>query len=298
MHRGVVLNFLFNFSPRLDVACYNNSVASGKWSNASEPGNELEVSTFSCDQLPPELFPIIFAMAKSDLPSLALVNRQWREIADSKELHGEMFPQSAFGKKDWNVYFSEMDAGNEPFLPRCVYGDFEEGDLLTFIPKILKMKDEEGNITNKPLTLALMGELAKNSRSEYQTSYTSGSWQPVINDPRTSGSSHWVLLKGKAVGKSKCFRDQKKLVKEQGKGASISALIDTVVSISLKFIKTGECCILKDHVDDLFYLRLRDKFETMRLICGFGPAGLVVRIYFDDDDDSTGVAVARKSIGA
>ncbi len=128
----------------MDVSYYDSSIAGAKSSYASESDKQLEVLTCSFDQLPSELLPIIFAMAKSDLPSLALVNRQWMQIADSKELHGKIFPQTAFGKKDWNSYFPGVGAGNESFLPRCAYGDFEEGDLLTFIPEILKMRMKTG----------------------------------------------------------------------------------------------------------------------------------------------------------
>ncbi len=105
-----------------------------------------------------------------------------------------------------------------------------------------------------------------------------------------------MFIKGKAIGKSKCFADQEKLVKEQGKGASVSGLIDTVVSIFTKFNKTGEYCILKDHAD-LFFVRLRDQIAEYRVICGFGPAGLDVSSNSDFARDYIGVAVARKSIG-
>ncbi len=279
----------------MEVPFYNSSVIGEKLSYAGEPGNQLEVSTSSFDQLPTELLPIIFAMAKSAVPTFALVNRQWREIADSKVLQDDIFPQSAFGKKDWNRYFPGM-AGNETFLPRCAYGDFDQGDLLTFIPEILKMKDEDGNIRDEPVTLALMGELVKNSRSQYKTSLKICDEQ-AIYDLRTSGPSRWVLIKGKAIGKSMCFVDQEKLVNEQGKGASVAGLIDMVVSIFTKFIKTGEQCIFKDRAVDILFIRLRDKSER-RLLCDFGPAGLLDISSFDDrGTEIIGVAVARKSIG-
>ncbi len=280
----------------MDVPYYDSSVDCRKWSNANEPGNQFEVLTFSFVQLPPELFSLIFiTMGKMELPSFALVNRQWREIADSKEFREIIFPQSAFGKKDWNHYFPGVDAGNEPFLPRCAYGDFEEGDLLTFIPKILKVKNKEGNITEKPFTLAFMGELVKNSRSIYSTSFNVESLNICINDPRTSGSSHWVLIKAKPVAVNEYFSDQEKFVTDQGKGANVSGLIDTVVSIFTKFIKTGDYCIL-NNAENYTYIRLRDQVKESRAICSFGSAGLLVSYTFDDNDNHMiGVAVARKS---
>ncbi len=285
----------------MDVFRYCNNVVVGDCSYVSETDNHSEVSLLSFDQLPLELFPTIFAMAKSHLPSLALVNRQWRKIADSKELYEKIFPASAFGKKDWNCYFPEIDPGNEPFLPRCAYGDFEEGDLLTFIPKTLKMVDKYGNIIEKPLTLSLMGKLVKNPKSIYKTYYSYDSWKKAIIDPRTSESSHWALIKGKSIGKNMFFDDQVVFVEQQGKGASVSGLIDTVVSIFNRFIKSGEDCILtpenKNQPEHFFYVRVKDKIDGMKVVCGSGPAGLCVNPSSGFSFDYVSVAVARKSIG-
>ncbi len=96
--------------------------------------------------LPTDVLPIIFQNVKTDLPNLALVCKNWKAIVDNKQFRETICPVKAFGSRAWKEYIG-VDAGEEPLLPRRVYGDMEKGNyFLTFIPEKVKMSQVNGKV--------------------------------------------------------------------------------------------------------------------------------------------------------
>ncbi len=257
-------------------------------------------------------------MLKAELPNLALVNKYFLKVADSKELTQRIFPfYKAFGEKDYSLYYDVEVVGKVSLPPRRSYGDLaRKGGRLTLVPQNVKVLLDE-----MPLTKKMMGELAKNAKSEHQIGYHPTIWSPAIESKTTltqkicgclpaswftpsEEATHWVWTEGDAIGHNLCYSDQEALAKRQELspgvtgGADVVGLRDGIVTAFTTFTKTGETCFDWDPVNGGgTWIRTKDKVERDRGTCGFGPSGLDVINIFGIDNDFIGVAVARKSFG-
>ena len=89
-------------------------------------GQPMEIDPIvQFSELPMDVVPIIFQNLKADLPSVALVCRNWKAITDGEGFRQMIRPAQAFGVQEWKEYIG-VDAGDEPRLPRRAYGDLEK----------------------------------------------------------------------------------------------------------------------------------------------------------------------------
>ena len=113
--------------------------------------------------LPLDVTRIIFQNAKADLHKLALVCKEWRNLADDKVLRETIRPAKVFGSREWKEYIG-VDAGEELPLPRRAYGDVEKGNYyLTFIPKSVKVTQENKKIDDASMDIDVVKEVPLDS---------------------------------------------------------------------------------------------------------------------------------------
>ncbi len=162
--------------------------------DSGEPMEVDSISSFS--ELPIDVIQIIFQNLKADLPNLALVCRNWKNISDDKGFREMIRPAQAFGTKEWQEYIG-VDAGAELRLPRCAYGDLEREDgLLTFIPDKVKVTKENGVVEEVLLdNLEVIGKLVENPKKGNKTGYAIGSWSEAILEKTKLEKPHWVWIK-------------------------------------------------------------------------------------------------------
>ena len=265
-------------------------------------GQPMEIDRIvQFSELPMDVVPIIFQNLKADLPSVALVCRNWKAIADGEGFRQMIRPAQAFGVQEWKEYIG-VDAGDEPPLPRRAYGDLaKEGGLLTFIPE--KVKDIENGKEVLLDNLEVIGKLVGNPKKGNKTGYTIDVWPEAISEKRKQEKPHWVWIKKEVIGRNKSYDQQQELVaKEENKktpGANISGLIDTAISVFMEYVRSGEQIFVWDPPvnGQRTWVRVNEQTRGYRIGLGFAPSGLCVHINCARDLDFVAVAPSRKSIG-
>ncbi len=278
--------------------------------------------------LPADVLPIIFQNGKTDLPNLALVCKNWKAIVDNKEFREMIRPAKAFGSREWKEYIG-VDAGEELPLPRRVYGDMEKGNYyLTFIPKSVKVTQENGKLSDTSMdievakevpldSLEVIGKLVANAIKGNKSGDYPDSWILPIREKRNLEKPHWVLISKEIIGRSEDYKDQQKLAKEENKnnpGTNISGLMDTAISLFMEYVRSGERnFIWNSDNSKLKGVRVIEQTQGSRLCLGFANSGirfdsysntyyacfgLHVDGYSDHGDGRFGIALARKFYGS
>ncbi len=252
--------------------------------------------------LPIDLFPRIFQDLKVDLPSVAMVCKNWKALADDGEFRKMIRPAQAFGAQEWKEYIG-VDVGEEPCLPRRAYGDLQkEGGLLTFIPEKVKVIENGNEVLLD--NLEVIGKLVGNPKKGNKTGYAQGSLQELISEKRKQEKPHWVWIKKEVIGRNKTYVQQQELVaKEENKkalGAKISGLIDTAISVFMEYVRSGEQIFVWDPPvnGQRTWVRVNEQTRGYRIGLGFAPSGLYVYYFhYGSVNASVAVAPSRKSIG-
>ncbi len=263
--------------------------------------------------LPMDVLPIIFQSVKIDLPNLALVCKNWKAIVDNKSFRETIRPAKAFGSREWKEYIG-VDAGEELPLPRRAYGDMEKGNYyLTFIPKTVKVTQENGKIDDTSMdievvkevpldSLEIIGKLVTNPIKGNKIGYGPNSWQDGTQRKKNPEKPHWVLISKEIIGRSESYEAQQKLAKEENKnipGTNISGLIDTAVSILMEYVRSGERNFIVDpNKNEYDWVRVNERPQGLQICLGFFvPFGLNVSCSYARAAGGVGFALARKSFG-
>ncbi len=262
--------------------------------------------------LPTDVLPIIFQNVKTDLPNLALVCKNWTAIVDNQQFRESICPAKAFGSREWKEYIG-VDAGEEPLLPRRAYGDMQNGShYLTFIPEKVKMTQVNGKVDDTSMdieevkevpldSLEVIGNLVSNPIKGNIIGFTQNSWPEALQEKRNLEKPHWVLISKEIIGRNKRYEDQQKLAKEENDkvpGTKISGLIDTVISLFMEYVRSGERNFIWDSAKNEYNMaRVNELTNGWRFGLGFAPSGLVVYGLCDGPGEGVGFAFARKSIG-
>ena len=227
--------------------------------------------------LPLDVTRIIFQNARADLHKLALVCKDWRNLADDKVLREAIRPAKAFGSCEWKEYIG-VDAGEELPLPRRVYGDMERGNYyLTFIPESVKVMQEKENVDDVSMdievvkevpldNLEVIGKLVANSIKGNKIGYVRGSWQRPIQEKRKLEKPHWVLISKKVIGRNRTYVEQQELVARKETRAKISGLMDTAISIFMEYVRSGERNFVWDPPvnGQITYVRVNEQTNKIR----------------------------------
>ena len=238
---------------------------------------------------------IIFQNLKADLPSVALVCKKWKTMTDDEGFRQMIRPAQVFGAQEWRDYI-HVDAGEEPPLPRCAYGNLEkEGGLLTFIPEKVKAAMENGAIEEVFLnSLEAIGKLLKKHKSDLEINNSSNSSEvkKAILKKRRPVKSHWVWIKKEVIGRDKTYVEQGELAKASG--AKISGLIDTVISVFMEYFRSKDGSFV---LDGATYVRVNERTFIWHIHIGFSRSGLDVGHLYDCSLQCVGVVLARRLFG-
>ncbi len=255
------------------------------------------VDPLSQNNLPWELLRIICEKLKQELPTVALVCKNWKALADDEVFRKMIRPAIAFGSEEWKEYIG-VDVGKEPRLPRRAYGDLEKGGgRLTFIPDKVSVTEENGMIKEVPLDhLEAIGKLVSNPKKGNKTGYydLAWPWNSVIQEKRDLQKPHWVWIKKKAIGNNKTYSEQQKLAKSSG--ANISGLIDTTITFFMEYVRWGAQNLVRDPTK---YIRVNENTLGLRIILRFTPSGLLVNainLFPNNAYNYIYIAIARKSL--
>lgn len=239
-----------------------------------------------------DLLPNIFLNLKQELPTIAFVCKKWKNVVDHKVFREKIFPAQANGIQVWKEYFN-VDPGNEIPLPRRAYGDLEkEGGLLTFIPeKILIIQRGIGldklNTIEKIMIMQIKGYQIE---SIIKYAY-------LVENERKKEKAHWVWIKPELLGKGKDYTQQCELVKaenEKIKGARISDAIDTMISMTMEYVKSGKQ-YFSDRMENVRTNDNGKEFPNTRICLTFENRALSIQENPDYAYGNVGVVVARKS---
>jgi hypothetical protein len=262
--------------------------------------------------LPTDVLPIIFLNMTTDLPHLALVCKNWKVIVDNKQFREMICLAKAFGSREWKEYMG-VDVGEEPLLPRRAYGDMEKGNYyLTFIPEKVKKTQVNGKVDDAsrdieevkevPLdSLEVIGQLVANRINGNNVGFYPNAWQEAISKKRSLEKPHWVLISKEVIGKNKTYEEHQKLAKEENKnspGANISGLIDSILSVFMEYVRSGERNFEWDSAKNQNnWIRVNEKTGGIRISLGFAPSGLNVFSRCGHAYTDVGFALAWKSFG-
>ncbi len=264
--------------------------------------------------LPLDVTRIIFQNAKADLHKLALVCKEWRNLADDKVLRKTIRPAKAFGSCEWKEYIG-VDAGEELPLPRRVYRDMEKGNYyLTFIPKSVKVMQENKKVDDTSMdidvvkevpldSLEVIGKLVANPTKGNKIGYYANSWNEALQEKRNLEKPHWVLISKEIIGRNRAYEYQQKLAKKENKnilipGTNISGLMDTAISIFMEYVRSGERNFILDSAkNEHNWICVNELTRGMQIGFGFASSGLHVGNFYAYAGTFVGVALARKSFG-
>ena len=178
-----------------------------------------------------DIFAEVLKHSKSSLVTLACVTKQFNTLTHAFAKNYR--PEVCFGRAEW-LSFSG-DPGIEPplNLPLRIIQNFDpDKQILTFIPE---------TINNIPLTLSSIDRFVSVCKNKTESNYSTTLDFFKISD-KTGGKvkAHWVLLSKDIFAETciKGFYEQEKLVRKQK--FEIPNLIDTVVSLFMHNLKTGE----------------------------------------------------------
>ncbi len=268
-------------------------------------GQPMEIDSIAqFSELPMDVVSIILQNLKADLPSVALVCRNWKAIADDETICKMIRPAQAFGVQEWKEYIG-VDAGDEPRLPRRAYGDLQkEGGLLTFIPEKIKVIENGKEVLLD--NLKAVGKLVGNPKKGNKTGYYRDAWPEAISEKRKQEKPHWVWIKKEVIGRNTAYYQQQELIAKEENikipGAKISGLIDTAISVFMEYVRSGEQIFVQDPPVDgqRTWVRVNEETRKCKLGLGFVPSGLDVNISVNGDrhaPSSVAVAPSWKSIG-
>ena len=200
--------------------------------------------------------------------------------------------KNTFGAKEWKSFGA--DPGIEPAIPLKMY-DFDSSNwMLTLIPE---------TINKEPLTLSSIDRFVsdcKNGKNTFKSNYEDLLSNSGINDETVKPfKAHFVMLSKDVLEgtRGKNFVTQEKLVKEAG--FEIPNLIDTVVSVFLHNLETGDFVYPdRSSVHQCTFTRVQERNSRgHQIVVGnFSALGLNVSL-IADEYDFLGASCSCKSIG-
>ena len=239
---------------------------------------------------------IIFQNLKADLPSVALVCKSWKALADSEVFRQMIRPSQAFGTQEWKEYIG-VDAGAELRLPRRAYGDLEREDgFLNFIPDKVKIINENGVVEEVILdNLYAIGNLIKYPKTDLITGYSGDAKVEALVEKIKLEKPHWVWLKKEVSNR---YLKQELITDEDIPGTDISGAIDTVISVFMEYVRSRKRYFPLNPQNKNTFVVVKDQIKGWRIALGFGRIGLiVVNEYTAHCYGVLDVVLARKSFG-
>ena len=201
--------------------------------------NPISTQPFSdpIGQIPMDVARIIFQNLKTELPSMALVCKSWKTLADDDVFRKMIQPVQAFGAQEWQEVIG-VDAGKEPLLPRCAYADMENGGhMLSFIPEKVTVRNEdemaeEIALDNMEKIQKLVNCPKNGHKMNFNFEYHMDQFRNKI---RTQEKPHWVLISKELKGIARSYEGQETMAKNSG--GNIPGLMDIVITIVMDYVR-------------------------------------------------------------
>lgn len=238
--------------------------------------------------LPADLWgEIIFNHTKLELLIIASVSKQFKSLANDYAKNHP--PKGCFGKAEWLRYGG--DPGVVPQLPLHMYNRFNPYyEMLTLIPETIN-----GELTTLSSIDRFFSYCKKTNVSNYRNPLDK---YEIYDFSIKAFKSHWVLL-SKRISKINdaeyyyYYLDEHKQ-EVLPKGFEAPNLIDTIVSLFMENLNTGNC----NYMTGLTYVEETNDGGDQIVVGNFGGAfgqcGLDV-VTFTEHIRNTGLAYALKS---
>jgi hypothetical protein len=218
------------------------------------------------------------------------------ELVDPNEL---VLHPNFNGPQRWKEY-TGAEVGKAPALPKWVFKCMEKGEhMLTFIPETVRITKEGGKELEVRInSLEAVDLLFKNGINGRKIGFSRDSWEAAIREIRPSEKGHWALISKREIGRCLNYRQQLELANEMG--ADASELIDTVISLFMEYLRTGERHFIMDppQCGLRTWTRVKEQTNGLRINLGFAPSGLFVG-YCDEDSayDYLAIVPEKKFFG-
>lgn len=186
--------------------------------------NKMFSAILGTEFFPLELTAEIFTLSRSNLAAIALVSKQFKNLAEDYAKNHPLM--GSFGETEWRRF--NGNPGVVPPIPLKLYQLFDPSKhLLTLIPE---------TINDQPVDLKSIDCFIQSYKGNVKSNYSS--FLPALTIEKHK--SHWFLLSKNIIPDTKhiFFYEQRQIVKAQG--FQIPNLIDTVVSLLMHNLKTGE----------------------------------------------------------
>lgn len=173
----------------------------------------INIDYSSLSIVPVDVLPNIFNKLSSELDTVALVCKTWKEVVDSKTFREMIHPPRVMGIKQLMMHNPNiLFEGKEHLLPRRFYGEYAiKGGLCFFNPGKVKLKKADGEYKIVVLNrLEAIGSLFPKAR--FVSTYP-----PASNVTRQEEDPHWVWEEAKSRGFGKTYNEQLEMAQEEDK---------------------------------------------------------------------------------
>jgi hypothetical protein len=218
------------------------------------------------ESLPPEIKCMIFQNLREALPQVALVCQKWKAIVDHKDFRKLIHPGIAFGSREWKQYMG-ADAGEEPYLPRCAYGEMEKGKyLLTFIPNTIQVVIATRAYKVPLNSLEVLGKLIDISIKGITIGYDVSCSKAILREKRKQDKPHWVLID----------KENKEIISKAPRVNS-SKVMDIVISLLMDNIRFGRGkSTVNAAKNEYKWKYVQERALARPLLLGFSDSSLII----------------------
>ena len=239
---------------------------------------------------PNDVVKEILGHSHSDFVSLACVSKQFNALTTL--MAKQCPPRGSFGKVQWEKHGAKV--GEEPpMIPISLklYQDCAKGLFMcTFIPE---------TINEELLTISSIDRFVSERKGVKKSNYR----YPLAlfgigNDSVKKFKGHWVILAKEVLEGTRDEKFDVQKDKVEKSGFEVPELIDTIVSLLMHNLSTGEFIYPDASKGQKWtYTRVQEENSSgfKIIVGGFSASGLHVGSYYGDG--SIGVACARRSIG-
>lgn len=257
------------------------------------------VENGSAPRLPRVLILQAFSyLTLTELGDCRQLSKQYHSLVTDEEFLHRIYAIRAFGQNRWAKHFGKV--GEVPFLKdihKIMQADCPiwNGKKVIQTHVLMLLPD---NVQDKELTINRLGELARNPRKGFPTSYEC-IWEQIVKTfgDQPVGKTYWMLMTKEVVPESrgKSYDDQSKLVAsittKAGVEYAVPRIIEVAACIFAKYVSAG---IFLYNDDEMSFTYCQEKIDTHQsVVGGFAPAGLIVSAA-KSKSLLNGVALVRK----
>lgn len=217
------------------------------------------------------------------------------ELVNPNEM---VLPPNFNGPQIWKEC-TGAEVGKAPALPKWVFKCMEKGEhMLTFIPETVRITKEGGKeLEVRVNSLEALDLLFKNGINGRKIGFSTNSWEAAIREIRASENGHWALISKNEIGRNLSYQQQQQLAAKEEVGANASETIDTVISLFMEYLRTGELPLSGNSWSGNSkptWIRVNDKIHGLGVILGSTSSGIFVGSCNDIANVNLAIALEKK----